>query len=193
MLHSYLRHSWETIPSSQDCLIWNSHFLSQTWNSLVCVLKTEPSHLQGSEPCPRDQLDEMYELKLKTFVSCSLSRNCSLTTELNTEECINIYALPEEVCFIIFFCFHQVYLVFCWEHILSVSWASYCSFSSPSIAKVWSFFPLRYTWALFSSHMRHVQNLVEYFSGEQVRAWTVVYDDGTIEVLMPNYRLRAGS
>lgn len=78
ILHGYLRFSWETIPSSRDCLIWSSHFLSQTWNLLLCLLKTEPSHLQSSEPCPRDQLGEMYKCKWKTFVSCSLSRNCFL-------------------------------------------------------------------------------------------------------------------
>lgn len=49
-LHSYLRHLGEAIPSSHDCPMWNSHFLPQTWNSLLCVLNTEPSHLQGSEP-----------------------------------------------------------------------------------------------------------------------------------------------
>lgn len=96
VLRSSWRYSWETIPRSYDCLMWNSHFLSQTWNSLACVWKLKRSHLQGSEPCPRDQLDEMYKLKLKTFVYCSPSRKCSLTTDLNTEECINTHALPSE-------------------------------------------------------------------------------------------------
>lgn len=75
----------------------------KTWNSLVWALKTEPSHLQGSEPCPRDQPDEMCKLKWKTFVYCnSLSRKGSLTMELNTEECINIQALATEECNSIF-------------------------------------------------------------------------------------------
>lgn len=149
VLHSYWRYSWETIPSSHNCLIWSSCFLSQTWNSLACVWKIKSSHLQGGEPCPRDQLDEMYMLKLKTFVYYSPSSKCSLTTDLNTEECINIHACQQKnsISFL-YFSASTKYLSF---SVGNIFWAGYkVPLAVVTLPNIWPFFPFRYTWALFS-------------------------------------------
>lgn len=115
------------------------------------VLKIEPSYLQGSEPYPNDQLDEMCKLKLKTFVYCSLSRTCSLTTELNTEECTNTYSLPaEEFYFITVSVSIKYSSCSVGAHNLNVSRAGYYVLSAvKTLPKVWSVFPLRYMWVLF--------------------------------------------
>ena len=145
--YSYLRHSWKAIPSSHDCPMWNSHFLSQTWNSLVCVLNTEPSHLQGSEPWNVQVQIE------NTCVLQSFQEVFSNHWAKHTRMYKYIVSANRRIfCFIIFFCFYQEWR----EHIRTVSWAGYCVLLAviilPKVNCLFTFFfPLRCTWVLFFS------------------------------------------
>lgn len=140
----------------------------------------------------------MCKLKLKTFMSYSFSRKCSLTTELNTEECINMCTLPTEE-------FHFISFLFLPSTSLSVlgtqsgcklSWLL-CSFSSHNTAKGLVILSIKVYVDAVLSQIGHVHSLVKYCIivwsfNDRWQAYTVVCDDSTSEERMPNYRWKAG-
>lgn len=84
-------------------------------------------------------------------------QKCSLTTDLNTEECINIHACQHKnSIFVMFFCFYQVSLFLCWEHILS---RLLSSFSCHNIAKDLAILSIKVYVGTVLSQIRHFQSL----------------------------------